>query len=404
MRRLIFVLAFAVGAVGMAKASGFGLYEASAPTYALGGAVVGRAVDASANFHNPATLSDLTNITVTAGFMTEHPRARIKAGGSSRALDPGCFWLPSFQLAVPLPLHLTFGLGMMPEYGLGSNYPSNWELANNSTETTIMSATVNPNLAWQITDDWSVGVGARILYLDFEQHSRPLTQAGRFHNRLKGDNGMSDVGWQIGTRYRLFDNFSVGLVYKSATDVQVKGTTRNHAENAAAQPYADAASGHARANFTLPQSVTGGFNWDIIDTVHLGGMISWTQWSEIDTINFHLKNQIHPARLKWTDTVRFGIAPSWDFAERWTVMGSYVFDEDCCGQQESTMLPASHRHMVTGGILWRCTDSLEFSFCYGMILMDGERTQARDAENNLVRYRAHRGLSHAVGVSVTYRF
>ncbi len=76
-----------------AYSSGFGLYEASTPTYALGGAVIGRAYDASANFHNPATLTDLTNVTVTLGFMTEHPRGRIKTNGEpSEGMDPGIFF------------------------------------------------------------------------------------------------------------------------------------------------------------------------------------------------------------------------------------------------------------------------------------------------------------------------
>ena len=75
-------------------ASGFGLYEMSTASHALGGAVVGKAVDASANYFNPATLSDLTNITVSVGFVTEHPSARMKVtgyGGSSE-MNPGLFW------------------------------------------------------------------------------------------------------------------------------------------------------------------------------------------------------------------------------------------------------------------------------------------------------------------------
>ena len=57
----------------MAFAAGFALYEGSARGNALGGGVMGRAVDASANFYNPATLSDLTNTVITVGMTTEHP-------------------------------------------------------------------------------------------------------------------------------------------------------------------------------------------------------------------------------------------------------------------------------------------------------------------------------------------
>ncbi len=76
----------------MAFAAGFGLYEGSARGNAMGGAVMGKAVDASANFYNPATLSDLTNTVVTIGMTTEHPTADVYYDGrSSRKMDPGRF-------------------------------------------------------------------------------------------------------------------------------------------------------------------------------------------------------------------------------------------------------------------------------------------------------------------------
>ena len=76
--------------------SGFALYQPSAISHAMGGALVGKAMDASANFNNPATLTDLTNITVSAGFITEHPRANMRVYNNGRCLgdqtvDAGMF-------------------------------------------------------------------------------------------------------------------------------------------------------------------------------------------------------------------------------------------------------------------------------------------------------------------------
>lgn len=389
-----------------AFSSGFGLYEASAPTYAIGGTAIGRAYDASANFHNPATLTDITNITVTAGFLTEHPRGRIKTNGNaSEGMDPGTFFLPHFHLAVPLPLDFVFGLGMMPEYGLGTAYDDNWALSYNSEETTVTSFTINPNLAWKF-GDLSVGAGLRFLYFDFEQYSSPIVSpAGyRFHNRLKGDNRMEDFGYQVGLKYDLLDNFAVGVVYKSETVVRVRGKTSNDADIPQLAPSAAAASGDADTEITLPQSVTGGFNWDITDDWHLGGMVAWTQWSSVGVLDFNLAGTHKDINLRWNDTWRAGFAPSWDFAEDWTAMCSYVFETDCCGDQESTMLPAADRHMLSCGLAWRCWAGLELSLVYGMIIMDGKETQARNFSGELDHYRAYRGISHAAGFSVTYRF
>ena len=222
------------GAVATAYGSGFGLYQPSAISHAMGGALVGKAMDASANFNNPATLTDLTNLQFTVGFVTEHPRGRVEVGrvGESMeryTMDSGMFILPHFQLAVPLPADFTFGFGVEPDYGLGTSYNDSWPMNFSTTETKIQSIVLNPNLAYKVTDDWSIGAGARIMYFEFEQYSRPaynhplLGQLGRFRTRLRGDNGMKGLGWQIGTKYDVTDTFSVGAVYKSWIQTHVDG-------------------------------------------------------------------------------------------------------------------------------------------------------------------------------------
>lgn len=410
--KLIFSLAIFAMSLEI-LASGFGLYEASSKSYALGGTVVGRAADASANFFNPATLTDLTNVTVTVGVMTEHPRARVKVdGNASEVMNPGIFWLPSVQTAVPLSWDFTFGLGVLPEYGLGSAYDDNWTLNWNSTETTVMSFTVNPNLAWK-AGGFSIGAGLRFLFFDFEQTQYPWAGAngmhlGRMDSRLKGDNGMRDFGWQLGVKYDFSEDFAVGVVYKSSTLVHVEGKSEVSAVDVG-NPYAAAGAklvnGPAETELELPQSVTGGFNWNITDEVRLGGVIGWTQWSSVKTLDFNLNGIHKPVRLEWNDTWRVGIAPSWDFADGWTAMLSYVYENDCCGAQESTMLPAANRHLISAGVCWSPCDWLEFALTYGIIVMDGCDTQCRDAvDGRLYRYRAYQGISHAAGLSVTLRF
>ena len=385
----------ATAAVGT-FASGFGLYEMSASSHALGGAVVGKAVDASANYFNPATLSDLTNATVSLGFVTEHPSARMKVrgeGGSSE-MNPGLFWLPHLQLAVPLPAGFTFGFGAYVECGLGSAYDNDWPLVNSSQETTVESFTLNPNLSYAITDRWSVGAGIRFFYFDFEQYSEPMP--GTVYHRLKGDNRLRDWGWHVGTRYRLLDDFAVGVVYKSMINVNVDGRSQM---DGAMDRWVDAST-----DIDMPESISGGFNWDITRDWHLGSAFTWTKWSSFDTLNFDLGGQNTPIRLNWVDTYRIAVAPSWDFAEDWTWMASYAYETDCTGDQDSTMLPCADRHMITTGLKWNCWAGLELALSYGIIIMDSRDSHATDATGVLRDYCAYRGLCHAVGFTLTYRF
>jgi|GEM_PF-3541211 len=433
LRPLFAVLA--LGSAFSAFGSGFSLYEPSAISHAMGGALVGKAMDASANFNNPATLTDLTNLQVTVGFVTEHPRGDVKVNGRSYDMDPGPFMLPSFMMAAPLPFDFTFGLGISPEYGLGTEYSSSWAMNWSTVETTVEGIVINPNLAYKITDKWSVAVGLRWLFFSFEQDSYPWAAKdghnfGQLHNHLKGDNSWKDIGWQIGTKYDILDNLSVGLVYKSAIDVTVEGDTHTTVRSydytmapalaaingipvAAAQQAireqvsgtAASLSGDAEADLTLPQAVIGGINWDVTDKWHLGSAVSWTQWSEIDTLVFNLNGTKSPKGLYWHDTWRASFGTAYDIFEDWTVMLSYVFDMDCTdSSQTSAMLPPADRHILGGGISWRCWRGLELTLSYSCIFMDGGSMETTDSLGNRYKLETQEGFCHAGGFSVTYRF
>ena len=376
----------------------------------MGGALVGKAMDASTNFNNPATLTDLTNIWVTAGFVTEHPRASMRVAnngkyvGRDENVDAGLFWLPHFQLAVPLPHGFAFGLCGDAEYGLGTEYDDNAPTAWSATETTVQGYVLNPNLAYKITDDWSVGAGLRWLYFDFEQYKN----LGVMKYHLYGNNRCESFGWQVGTKYDILDNLSVGLVYKSPIDVNVRGETDAHATVPAAEGTARAMTDGADAGMTLPQSVTAGINWDVVKTWHLGFATSWSQWSEFDTLVFNVKPQRNPVYLDWNDTWRASIGSAWDFHEDWTWMISYTFDMDCClnKDQSSTMLPPAHRNILATGFVWNCWRNLDLALSYSCIFTDGGSMDTVDKATGTGSWHMEtvRGFCHAAGFSVTYRF
>lgn len=443
--------------------SGFALYQPSAVSHAMGGALVGKAMDASANFNNPATLTDLTNLQFTAGFVTEHPRGRVDVGRkgyyhTEMPMDPGTFVIPHLQIAAPLPAGFTFGLGMGTDYGLGTQYDDNWPLNFCATDTKIQSFVINPNIAYKITDDWSVGIGLRWLYFEFEQFSMPQvvqngTELGQFSNRLRGDNQFRDIGWQVGTKYDITDTFSVGFVYKSAINVGVDGKTSNNvrsyndaginrlAQGMTYQTLADmgmtpqqiaqlpqsvieqyvnkadatirdtvasqarARTGRASADITLPQSAAVGCNWDVLPTWHLGTMVSWTQWSQFDTLHFNLEGGNKDIGLGWQDTWRGSIGSCWEFIDDWKWMVSYTYDLDSTSwTQESAMLPPADRHILGTGISWNCWGGLELALSYACIFMDGGDMEFNDAMGNRWKLETCWGYCHAAGFSVTYRF
>ena len=409
MKRQYAMMMAAVSAITTTTAlgAGFALYEGSAKGTALGGAVMGRAVDASANFYNPATLADFTNTVVTVGFVTEHPTAdTVINDDSGLKMDPGCFMLPHFHLAQPLPYGFTFGLGFAPEFGLGTRYNPDWALSWNTTKTTVRGLTLTPNLAYNITEDWSVSAGFRLLYFDFDQYSYQYTGVGAYRGRfhLKGDNGFTDWGWQVSTRYRITDTISVGAMYKSYIDSAIKGHSTMNSQVAAVNR---AASGTASADIRLPQSVTVGANWDVTETVHLGTALTWTEWSSMPAINFRLPTGYKPTPLRWDDVFRIGFGGAWDFHENFSLLASYVYDMDPCSTKKdvgSTMLPPGDRHIGTVGLAWHY-GPVDVTLSYGLVFMCSESVEyTHPATRQPVKFETENGLSHAVGLSLTYVF
>jgi len=412
------VAALACAGALQAFSSGFALYEPSVISHAMGGALVGKAMDASANFNNPATLTDLTNIWITVGFVTEHPRGsgKVTKNGvthGDQTMDPGMFWLPHFQLAVPLKWGFSFGLSGSAEYGLGTSYSKEWPMAWNSTETTVQGYVINPNLAWK-WNGLSLGAGLRWLYFDFEQYSTPYADPygyNRFDYHIKGNNHFKSLGWQLGAKYDILDNLAVGVVYKSAIDVNVQGSTDMSVRQAmpgygtAMAANAAAHTGDGEANLRLPQSITAGINWDATKTWHLGTAVSWTEWSQLGTLVFDVNPTPNPVRLHWRDTWRASVGSCWDFWEGWKWMISYTYDMDCTqDDQQSTMLPPANRHIAATGFVWNVWRGLDLAISYSCIFMDGGDMHTSDRFGSQYDVSTNWGYCHAAGFSITYRF
>ena len=157
MKKLLMAAAAAATASTAAFGAGFGIYEASARGNAVGGALVGDAGDATANYYNPANIAFATNIQFAAGMTFINPYCDVEVDHVSQdRMNPGWFTVPNAYLVVPLPWDFAFGWGNYTEFGLGTHYSGGWDLAADTQATTMEQITLNPNLAYKVLDNLSV--------------------------------------------------------------------------------------------------------------------------------------------------------------------------------------------------------------------------------------------------------
>ena len=459
MKKLLIVattsLAFS-GAIG----AGFGIYEASARGNAMGGAVVGDVNDATASYHNPANLAFIRNVQVAAGVTFINPYCDVEVDHQSQGrMNPGWFTVPTFYATIPLPFDVTFGWGNYTEYGLGSEYARRWKLAGDTQRTTLEQMTLNPNLAYKITDRWGVSAGIRGSWISFCNRKQPnqgdsiygsttiptpygnfpasyrVNDAYALDSKLKGDDW--SMGWTASTSYRLLDNLKLGLVYRSQIRHKLKGDFKlngvaggtpivtvprvlvpalGRTVKGDAQYQEVGEWSRASAKVRLPQSVTFGANWDVTDRFRVGSSITWTQWSSLDKLRFEIpggaegRNRTYTQKFNWHDTYRVGVGIEYDLFDWMAVRCGYTFDQDPTSRHhQSTMLPGGDRHIIGTGLGFKITENLRLDLGYNFIRMNNEHywISTQNSESGEVKRHymsCHNGYSHLASATISYSF
>ncbi len=430
---------------GFAGASGFGLYEASARGNAMGGALTGRTGDASAVYYNPANMTQNPGVQFMAGVTLINPHAEFDVGPSyftpagGAKLEEDWFTPPHAYVTWQLTDRLWLGFGEYSEFGLGTSYSDpDWVGAYNALDTQLETFTLNPSIAFKVTDRLSIAAGFRAIYADFS-HTRKV---GIPNVMPLGTMDIEADGWgfgyNIGLTYAITDSLDFGLHYRSRVDMKLEGEANRYSQGAyipvtpvpgytVKVPVDNHTRAGGEAEITLPSSLAAGLNWQITPKWSVGGVVTWTEWSTFDSLDIYFDRptvqtsnpQVSSGKESlsvkdWKDVFRFGIGTEYKFNENWAIQGGYVYDmapqdKDHC----DFMIPPGDRHMLGIGGTYT-TGAWSFNLSYNfMILVQGSGyvDMAPNAASTGVAEDIRRShiemsdaYSHFIGFSVGYRF
>ena len=424
MKKTVFAVVVAL-AIDTAFSAGLGIYEASSRGNALGGALVGSTKDATAVYYNPANMVEMTNVALYVGTTFINPYCDVEVDHvGQQKMNSGWFTVPTFFVTVPLPFDFSFGLGGYSEYGLGTEYGNHWKLAGDTVKTTIEQYSINPAIAYEITDWWSVAAGLRVSYVNFSTKKHPYDGDSFYYEPL----GMSLSGYpdayhlsanlkcddvalayNFATRFQITDTLSLGLHYRSRIRHHLDG----HFNLAGDVNTPVGSSGqHVRApakfDITAPQSATLGVNWDALETWRIGAAATWTEWSSFDAIDFKIPGYGYRLPLKWNDVWRFGIGSEYDLLDSLSVRLSYVYDMDPTSHHGTTMLPSGDRQIIGFGLGWWILDNLRLDIGYSFIVMARANrivnVKGADGTTDAHRFSTDNGYSHLVSAGISYFF
>ena len=400
-------------ALGEAHGAGFALIEQSAS--GMGNAYAGAgasAEDASTIFFNPAGLTYLQgNQVAVAGHVVKpsaefsgtstNPQGIPVSGGDGG--DAGTTGLvPNLYYSRQLPNGFVFGLGVNAPFGLKTEYDSDWRGRYQAIESEVRSININPSIAYKAAQNLSVGVGVNIQYIEAKLSqavnqllacvgaaraqdptldvtaaqticaAAGLTTAGDATAEIEGDDW--SLGYNFGLMYDFAPGTRAGLAYRSKVKQELEGNASFANAHAFFSPIGILVPTRARADVTLPESVSLSLYHDISDRWAILADVSWTRWNRFQELRVDFaSNQPDSVTTEdWTNSVRYALGVNYRHNSAWLLRTGVAFDEEPIpsAERRTPRIPGNDRTWLAVGANYRYSSALSFDIGYAHLFVD----------------------------------
>ena len=263
---------------GAAAASSFMVQEQDASGIATsfaGSAAV--AENASTNFYNPAGLTNLKGLQISAGVTGLKSNIEYSVNGGNAG---DTLLSPNFYVSMPLTQDLYAGFGVSRPFALKTEYTAGWTGDALVRQTKLESTNYNPSLAYRLSDKVALGVGMNYQKLD-------LT-LGQASGSLSGND--SATGWNAGALFTLSSAMRVGLAYRSGLNYRLNGALNG--------------------DLKLPAMFTLSVWQQVSDRWEAMGDLSYTQWNRLDqsTVAISAADERNAWRFAWGAAYKYNDA------------------------------------------------------------------------------------------------
>jgi long-chain fatty acid transport protein len=361
-----------------AVAAGFMVRENSAEALATSYAGNGsRASGPNTVFSNPAGMTELKadgfegGAAVILPSMTfEGSATQLPGGGQLSGNNGGdsgrAALIPNAYGVMRLSENVSAGIAITAPFGNANEYDTNWYGRYLGTKTAAVSADINPAIAWQIDDAWSVGAGFSAQYLKLDVTSS-INQAAIF-----GAPGAPDASWRFKASdwafgYNLgvlvdLGGTRVGLTYRSSTHHKIEGSL----DFTGASPLLGMISGPASAKAQLPATTGLSITSEVTPDLSVSAELQFTPWSVFKNVVIESQNPPFPNVQGYRDTWMVAVGGVYKLDDRWSIKSGIAFDETpVTSRYRAVTLADTDRYLLGVGAEVKLTDSMTMEGAWG---------------------------------------
>jgi long-chain fatty acid transport protein len=371
----------------------------------MGNAYSAIADEASANWFNPAGLSFQDNNVSVSGDLV-YPINDFETGGQTYSAKKAVHVVPQAYLRYGMKNSaLSYGLGINAPFGLsvdwtGSGAPFTTLAAAGKgvTFSEIQAVHINPNVAYQINDNFSVAVGIQY-YNAFKVH---------LNNEVINIGGSGDgFGGNFAAMYKT-DTWSIGASYRSKVKVDITGTAVGQVGAAALSLQGIGANASTSVTFPDLQTIAAAFQ--ATPDLLLSAQVDRINWATFDKIEVNydpsalnaLTGSSSTIPEGWKATIAVRLGAEWKMNPSTRLRLGYSKDPTPTNPTDfSPRLPGNDRQLLSLGYGKTFSDNLTMDLAYMYVWLDS-RTAAAPTDPNY--HGTFTGKVHLFAGGVTYHF
>lgn len=381
---------------GSAHSSGFGIFTQGATELGQANASVAHTSGPSAVYFNPALMSQLRGTQVEVGTTLVAPDREFSsaATGQGAQVDSTVYFPSNLYLTHALNDQAAVGLAIFNPFGLGTEWPEDWEGKYLATKSTITTFNINPAISYKVSPKVTLAAGLDVLLLDAELEQKRF-DLGDANQKFSADG--DGLGYNLGLLIDFTPEWTLGAAYRSEIDVTAKGDIQ------VTLPGVSLFESSAQSKLTLPQQLTAGLAWKQSEQLTVEAGVRWEGWSAFDALTVRFPNGSSATTPKnWRDTWAANLGARYQLNPKVALLGGYLWGEDAIPADTfEPGIPDSTSHLFTLGsdMQW---EQFKFAASYGYQQL--EKRDKNNAVGSGLANGSYESSIHLVGLSLGYKF
>jgi long-chain fatty acid transport protein len=362
MRKVLRGLTVAAAVVGASSASAGGLWLNEFGDFAGGRAAAGAAAgvdEAMTIAYNPASISRLegNQVFFSAGavvpemkFDTSYTTRRLGTENGGDAGEVAAYSSMAYVHDLDSDKWST-GIALVPLAGAGFDFDDDWVGRLQATEVSLMLMALTPTLAYQVTEELSLGVSVQAYYADLEIKTavpRPRLSEPEGQATIDGDD--VDVGFTLGAMYELSDRTRFGLFYQSELEPQYDGDIKTNPANL--QTSTD-------TTLTFGEYVRFAVHQDMDERWGVDFTVGWDNWSRLGSVPVDTEFGGVDIPARWEDTYHVAWGTQYQLDKNWALTGGIAYDSNPVSPfARNAQLPVDEQTRYAVGARYAISDTL----------------------------------------------